>query len=387
MSFFSGPVAASHSHTPSHLSSNDGSNKKNDVFVGNLAFDTTEQHLLAAFADVGAISSCKVMVDGEGKSRGFAFVEFYDAQHALAAIRNMNGIELNGRTLRCNFSNNSYLEGLAGQLGLDMTRDSNNAAANMAKSQATGKPLRQGDRSNINLQDTLSVDRVAEAISNLTKAEMYTILQQLKSMAAADPQEARNMLTSHPQMPEALLHIMSKMEMIKTPLPRLMQAATGTLPASAVNGAGSGNNPGNNTSAMPPMSKHPPPPQFNQPPPQFNQPPPQFSHAPPPMFAPPPPPANYNPNTGPPPMQQMQQMHDPRRSDPRMHPPPPPPGQGPPGPPPGAPPGAVADISTLNPALVQQVMSLSDQQIRELPPDHQATIVQMRAAIIANGGR
>ena len=53
------------------------------------------------------------MMDHEGKSRGFAFVEFGDPNHALSAIRNLNGVELNGRTLRVNYSNNSHLEGLA----------------------------------------------------------------------------------------------------------------------------------------------------------------------------------------------------------------------------------------------------------------------------------
>ena len=74
-----------------------------------------------------------MMKDPDGRSRGFAFVEYGDPNHALSAIRNMNGLELNGRTLRVNYSNNSHLEGLAAKLGLDMSRDKLNEQANQMK--------------------------------------------------------------------------------------------------------------------------------------------------------------------------------------------------------------------------------------------------------------
>jgi len=137
MSFFGGPQASTASSAPK-ISNNNGSNKKNDVFVGNLSFDTEESHVHSAFQEIGPITHIKLMRDDEGKSRGFAFVEFADPNHALNAIRNMNGVELNGRTMRCNFSNNSHLEGLASRLGLDMTRDNLNGKANTANSNLGG---------------------------------------------------------------------------------------------------------------------------------------------------------------------------------------------------------------------------------------------------------
>ena len=113
--------------TPANLINNDGSNKKNDVFVGNLAFDTTEETLRSLFSEAGVVTTVKLMSDNEGRSRGFGFVEFADSNMALNAIKNMNGVELNGRTMRVNYSSNSHLEGLASKLGLDMSRDAVNA--------------------------------------------------------------------------------------------------------------------------------------------------------------------------------------------------------------------------------------------------------------------
>mmetsp|Transcript_3173 Transcript_3173/g.6525 ORF Transcript_3173/g.6525 Transcript_3173/m.6525 type:complete len:160 (-) Transcript_3173:890-1369(-) len=96
--------------------------QKHDVFVGNLAFSTTEEQLYTAFSEIGRIVKVRMVSDLEtGKPRGFAFIEFEDPQAALSAIRNMNEYEINGRKIRVNFSNSSHLETLAGQLGMDLS--------------------------------------------------------------------------------------------------------------------------------------------------------------------------------------------------------------------------------------------------------------------------
>lgn len=97
-------------------------NQKNDIFVGNLAFNTTEEQLHQAFSEIGRVINVRLVTDVEtGKPRGFAFVEFQDAQAALSAIRNMNDYELNGRRLRVNFSNSSnFPKALARTCGIAM---------------------------------------------------------------------------------------------------------------------------------------------------------------------------------------------------------------------------------------------------------------------------
>lgn len=68
------------------------------VFVGNLAFDTTEEDIHAHFASVGEVGIIKVVRDREtGRSRGFAFVEVENAAQAIEAF---NGKELGERTLK-----------------------------------------------------------------------------------------------------------------------------------------------------------------------------------------------------------------------------------------------------------------------------------------------
>ena len=71
------------------------------VFVGNLAFSTTEERLRSEFEKDGRkLSSVSIVQDREtGRSRGFAFVELATDEEAQAMIRDLNGVEIDGRTL------------------------------------------------------------------------------------------------------------------------------------------------------------------------------------------------------------------------------------------------------------------------------------------------
>jgi RNA recognition motif-containing protein len=74
-----------------------------NIYVGNLSFDTTEADLREAFATYGEVSSVSVIKDKfSGQSRGFAFVEMAGKSEAEAAMQNLNGKDLNGRTLTVN---------------------------------------------------------------------------------------------------------------------------------------------------------------------------------------------------------------------------------------------------------------------------------------------
>lgn len=74
-----------------------------NIYVGNLSYETTEDDLRQAFKEYGEVSSVNIIKDKySGKSRGFAFVEMASNEEALEAVTNLNGKELNGRTLNIN---------------------------------------------------------------------------------------------------------------------------------------------------------------------------------------------------------------------------------------------------------------------------------------------
>ena len=73
-----------------------------NIYVGNLAFSTTEDELRQLFAEFGEVSSVKIISDRDtGRSRGFGFVEMDDSP-ADQAIDALNGTEMGGRPLRIN---------------------------------------------------------------------------------------------------------------------------------------------------------------------------------------------------------------------------------------------------------------------------------------------
>jgi cold-inducible RNA-binding protein len=73
------------------------------LFVGGLSWGTTDDGLHGAFAQFGEIAEAKVITDREtGRSRGFGFVTFNNDESATKAIAEMDGTELDGRTIKVN---------------------------------------------------------------------------------------------------------------------------------------------------------------------------------------------------------------------------------------------------------------------------------------------
>ncbi|USN96943.1 MAG: RNA-binding protein [Candidatus Nomurabacteria bacterium] len=71
-----------------------------NLFVGSLAFATTDDSLKAHFEQIGAVVSARVIMDREsGRSRGFGFVEFENDDDNQKAVDQLNGKELDGRPI------------------------------------------------------------------------------------------------------------------------------------------------------------------------------------------------------------------------------------------------------------------------------------------------
>lgn len=73
------------------------------LFVGGLSWGTDDNGLRAAFDKYGEVTDAKVITDRDtGRSRGFGFVTFAEGDDADSAMDEMNGSELDGRTLNVN---------------------------------------------------------------------------------------------------------------------------------------------------------------------------------------------------------------------------------------------------------------------------------------------
>lgn len=75
------------------------------LFVGGIAYATSEEALQAAFGEFGTVVSARIIKEREtGRSKGFGFVEMETEEMAQAAIDGLNGKELDGRELIVNIA-------------------------------------------------------------------------------------------------------------------------------------------------------------------------------------------------------------------------------------------------------------------------------------------
>jgi RNA recognition motif-containing protein len=73
------------------------------LFIGSLAWTTTDDSLRDFFATVGTVASANVIVDRDtNRSKGFGFVEMSSDEEAKKAVDELNGKELDGRAIVVN---------------------------------------------------------------------------------------------------------------------------------------------------------------------------------------------------------------------------------------------------------------------------------------------
>ena len=71
-----------------------------NLFIGSLAYATTDDGLKAFFEQIGPVASARVITDRDsGRSKGFGFVQFENDADNQKAVDQLDGKELDGRTI------------------------------------------------------------------------------------------------------------------------------------------------------------------------------------------------------------------------------------------------------------------------------------------------
>jgi RNA recognition motif-containing protein len=72
-----------------------------NIYIGNLSYETAEQDVRQAFEAHGEVTSVNIISDSHtGTSKGFGFVEMPTSEEANAAIRALDGTDMQGRTIK-----------------------------------------------------------------------------------------------------------------------------------------------------------------------------------------------------------------------------------------------------------------------------------------------
>jgi RNA recognition motif-containing protein len=72
-----------------------------NIYVSNLGFNVQDEDLRGLFTGYGAVASAKVITDKfTNQSRGFGFVEMADDTAAQKAMKELNGVMVDGRSIK-----------------------------------------------------------------------------------------------------------------------------------------------------------------------------------------------------------------------------------------------------------------------------------------------
>ncbi len=76
-----------------------------NIYVGNLSYKMTDEDLRKLFSDFGTVAESKIVSDRDtGRSKGFGFVEMPNQAEGEEAIRQLNGKEIEGRSINVNIA-------------------------------------------------------------------------------------------------------------------------------------------------------------------------------------------------------------------------------------------------------------------------------------------
>lgn len=78
-----------------------------NMYVGNLAFNVTEEELKELFTEFGEVSSVKIITDHYSQqSKGFGFLEMPNNSEADKAIKTLNGSDFKGKNIKISQAEN-----------------------------------------------------------------------------------------------------------------------------------------------------------------------------------------------------------------------------------------------------------------------------------------
>lgn len=73
------------------------------LYVGNLSYQMSDDDLRKTFEEIGTVESAVVIKDKfSDRSKGFGFVEMDSEEDAATAIKELDGKEVEGRTIKVN---------------------------------------------------------------------------------------------------------------------------------------------------------------------------------------------------------------------------------------------------------------------------------------------
>lgn len=312
------------------------------VFIGNIPYGVSEEQIMDIFGRTGQVVGFRLVYDKEtGQPKGFGFLEYSDTDSAASAVRNLNDHEIQGRTLRVDYSNDN--RGTNQNQNQNQQGESNRVPLPPSHFMNAGPPPPASALPPLPPAAELppgvtAVDAISRTLQAMPTPQLLDFISQLKGLTATNPAQANALLQSAPQLGYAVFQAMLLLGLVD---PNIVGQLIESLPPPV-----QAPPPPQAPPQQPPMAQYPQPPMGYPPQQQYQQPPQQFA-----QYAQPPP-QQYAQST---PVQQ-----NPYQAPPQQQ-----------APPPAVDPGEAARLRA-------QVMALTQEQINGLPAEARQQIMNLR---------
>ena len=148
------------------------------IFVGNISHEGSDEEIGALMNQIGPTVSMRIMKDRDtGRRKGFAFIEYQDADTAMNALRSLAEYDFHGRPLRVSLAQEE----------------------NKPTSQRGTPPVSAGAQTR-----TAVSDPVAAVVNATPSIQLFDLLQRTRDFVAQQPQQAQALLISQPPLCYAL---------------------------------------------------------------------------------------------------------------------------------------------------------------------------------------
>ena len=167
------------------------------------------------------------MTDREtGKLKGFGFCEYMDLATAESAKRNLNGRDYNGRQLRVDFAGE---DGEGGAKTAAPSPAGAGAPAALNYDAPMGTAAAADAARQMGAGAGAGMDAITARLAEMSPAQLYAVMQQLKTLTQTNPSQARQLLANNPQLTLGLFQAQLALGMAKPPGPGAMGGA-GAMP-------------------------------------------------------------------------------------------------------------------------------------------------------------
>ena len=73
----------------------------NKIYIGNLTYNISKQAIEEAFGKFGTVTDVALITDSKtGRPKGFGFITFESSEAANEAIKELDGTDLGGRSIK-----------------------------------------------------------------------------------------------------------------------------------------------------------------------------------------------------------------------------------------------------------------------------------------------